>query len=89
MHALMNAHCEQTFVRTNMTADRQMDGQMDGHSNICPHARVHVNTWMYALMNARMYDQTFGHTHMQTIGLMDGRTHTHALTHMRMHKHKH
>ena len=65
----MNAcMCEQTFGRTNMHADRQMDGRTD--SNIRPHARVHANTRMHALMNAGLYDQT-------------GRTHTNALTHTR------
>ena len=57
-----------------MQADRQTDGR--------PQARVHANTRMHALMNAGLYDQTFGHTNMhvdrQTDGWTDGRRHTHT-----------
>ena len=71
----------------------QTDGRTD--SNIRPQARVHANTRTYALMNVRMYDQTFGRSNVhadrqtdrQTNGQTDGRTHTYALTNGRMHTH--
>ena len=77
----MNARmCEQTFGHTNMHADRQTD------SNIRPHARVHANTRMHALMNAGLYDQTgrtdshkrpHAHTmHSGTYARTDRHTHT-------------
>ena len=48
-HACANKHLD---TRTCTRTDRRTD------SNICPHARVHANTRMHALMNAGLYDQT-------------------------------
>ena len=82
---------ECTHVRTNIwthehaggQTDRWTDGRKD--SNIRPHTRMHTNTPMHALMNAHMYNQTFGCTNMhgdkQTDGWTDSHIHPHACEH--------
>ena len=65
---------ERTHVRTNIWTHEHAHGQTDRRtdSNICPHARVHANTRMHALMNAGLYDQT---------GRTDGLAQTPSRTH--------
>ena len=80
-------------MRTNIGTHEHARGQIDGrtHSSIRPHARVHANTRTHALMNAGLYDQTFGRTNMhadrQTDRQTDGRTNSHLRPHARAHAH--
>ena len=82
-------------MRTNIWTHEHARGQIDGRtdSSIRPHARVHANTRTHALMNAGLYDQTFGRRNMhadrqtdrQTYRQTDGRTHLRP--HARAHAH--
>ena len=76
---------ERTHMRTIIWTHEHARGQTDGR----PHARVHANTRTHALMNAGLYDQTFGRTNMyadrQAVRRTDGRTHIYAITHALAH----
>ena len=78
-----------TIIWTHEHARGQIDGRTD--SSILPHARVHANTRTHALMNAGMYDQTFGRTNMhvdrQADRRTDGRTDSHIRNYTRAHAH--
>ena len=84
---------ERTHVRTNIWTHEHAGGQIDGRtdSSIRPHARVHANTRTHALMNADLYDQTFGcrtctRTDRQT-DRQSGWTDSHLRNHARAHAH--
>ena len=61
---------ERTHMRTIIWTHEHARGQTDGR----PHARVHANTRTHALMNAGLYDQTFGRTNMHADRQADRRT---------------
>ena len=74
-HEFLNACLyDQTYGRTNMHADRQIDRQTDGrtpHSHICPRASTHTNASMLtrthdALRYIRTHVRTEANTQVQT-----------------------
>ena len=74
---------ERTHMRTIIWTHEHARGQTDGR----PHARVHANTRTHALMNAGLYDQTFGRTNMHADRQTDGWTDSHLRPHARAHAH--
>ena len=84
---------ERTHLRTNIWTYEHAREQTVGRreSNIRPHARVQLNTRTHVLMNARMYDQTFGRSNMhedrQPARQTDGRKDSHIRPDARAHAH--
>ena len=78
--------CVQMFVRTCVRSSRTNElGRSDSH--IRPHARAHAHTRTHALMNTRMYEQTFGRLNMNADRQTDGWTDSHIRPHARAHAH--